>query len=269
MSRITAEPALDPATLDAAGRAALIDRIYPVHCEIFAGVSRADFGAYVVDSPAQRTRIQVFRAEDGRIVGYVATHVFLVDAGGEAVAVLRSEAGLLREARGQTVAGRLLLTEALGMRLRHPRRRCCFLACPIHPASYFVLARTSPAVWPRPGVPTPSHVQSLMDGLDGALCLEAPTGSVGEVRKVGWVTRQTPAEAASWAAHGSPLVRYYHDQNPGYTDGAGLRVVAPIGLATVATAAGAFLRRQGRRLLDRVRAAVRARLPLDLAAAAR
>jgi hypothetical protein len=261
MPRVIAEPALDPAALDASARDALVDRLYPVHCEIFSGVSRGDFRAYVVDSPAQRTRIQVFRSEDGRAVGYVATHVFLVDTGGEPVAVLRSEAGFLREARGQTAAGRLLLSEALGMRLRHPGRRCCFLACPIHPASYYALARTSPAVWPRPEADTPADVQALMDGLDGALHLEEATGALEGVRKVGWVTRQTDAEAASWAAHEGELVRYYHQQNPGYVGGSGLRVVAPIELRTVLSAGAAFVRRQLLRLLDGLRPAGALQLP--------
>lgn len=252
MPRVHATAVLDPRTLDAAARDALVDRLYPLHCEIFAGVSKREFRAYVVDSPAQRTRIQVFVAEDGRDVGYVATHVFLVDVGDDSAAVLRSEAGFLREARGQTAAGRLLLTEALGMRLRHPGRRCCFLACPIHPASYYALARTSGNVWPRPEADTPAEVQQLMDVLDGALHLEAPTGAPEGVRKVGWITRQTAAEQASWARHGSELVRFYHRQNPGYVDGSGLRVVAPIDLGTVLSAGLAFVKRQAQRAVRAV-----------------
>ena len=56
---------VDPATLAPDARAAFVDALFACHERIFAGVDRAQFAAYVVDSPAAWTRIFVLRDPDG------------------------------------------------------------------------------------------------------------------------------------------------------------------------------------------------------------
>lgn len=64
-----------PKSLDDAARASFADALYQVHAQIFDGVERDAFVHYVVDSPAERTRIMDYRDASDRIVGYFAFQV--------------------------------------------------------------------------------------------------------------------------------------------------------------------------------------------------
>ncbi len=226
------DPLLDPAQLDRAARDRLTDELYVVQQAVFAEVSKDEFRRYVVDSPAVRTRIAVYRDDTGRAVGFAAFHVFAVPQGGRTVDVMRAEVGLLPAYRGRSAASGLLVREALAAIWRHPTRTRVFVASPVHPASYLAFSRIA-AAYPRPDRPTPAALQALMDSLDGPLGLDRPERAGVHVRKVGWITRQSPAEAAMWAAHPSPLVRYYLDENPHYTEGHGLRILMQVSLLRV------------------------------------
>ena len=252
MPTLTRDRPLDPKALTAAQRDALTDELYAVHRAVFRGVSREVFRTYVVESLAERTRIQVFRNGAGWIVGYAAIHCFEVTVEGRPTTVVRAEVGLLRKWRGQTAAGRLLAREVIAARLRRPTAQVCFLACPIHPASYLALARSHGRVWPRPDAPTPAPVQALLAGLDGSLRLERAEGHGPHVRTVGWVTRQSAAERARWIDHPHPLVRFYVEQNPGYEDGHGLRAAVVCSPRVVAEGVLGLLCRQARRAWRRV-----------------
>lgn len=259
-----ADRPLDPAALTADERAALTDELYAVQVQIFDGVDRDTFRGYVVDSPAERTRIQVFRDERGRAVGYAAAHVFTVEVAGAPTAVLRSEVGLLPAWRGRSAACGLLLREVARLLVIRPLQRRCLVACPVHPASYYAISRASAQVWPRPGAETPAPIRRLFAALDGALGLSRPDGAGEHARSVGWITRQSASEAAYWAQHGSPLVQFYVAQNPGYARGDGLRIALPLGAAAVADGLRVILRRR----LQALRRALASRAPRRLAARA-
>lgn len=255
MPRIQADRPVDPTTLSPSARDQLARDLFAVQDQIFAGVSFDEFRGYMVDSPAQRTRIQCFRdAETRAVVGYAATHVFTLEVAGETVDLMRAEVGLLPAWRGQSVAGTLLLTEGARLAARSMVRPAFFLACPVHPASYLAAARGSQHLWPRPERTTPPEVQFVMDQLDATIGLTRPVDAVGAgVRKVGWTTRQDAAEQAYWAERSDDLVRYYVEQNPGYTRGDGLLVVAPVSLTSVVDAASTLARRQWARMYKRIK----------------
>lgn len=256
-----ADRPLDPAALTDTARAALTDALYAVQAQIFDGVDRETFRRYVVDSPAERTRIQVFRsALGGDVIGYAAAHVFTVDVDGAPTAVLRSEVGLLPAWRGRSAACGLLLREIARLLVTRPLQQRCFVACPVHPASYYAVSRASSQVWPRPGAETPAPIQRLLGALDGALGLSRPDGAGEHVRAVGWITRQSSADADRWTQHASPLVRYFIAQNPGYHRGDGLRIVTMLTAGTVADGLRLLLRRRAQRL-GRALGALAARRP--------
>lgn len=258
MARLHAAPPVDPATLSTAERDRLAHDLYAVQSQIFDGVTLEGFRAYVVDSPAQRNRIQVFSdADTGEVVGFAATHVFTVELERRTVDLLRTEVGLLPAYRGQSAAGRLLLQEGARLAARSVVRDAYFLACPVHPASYWAAARTSRHIWPRPEAATPAHVQETMDQLDVAIGLTRPDYATSAgVRKVGWITRQTDEEHALWNDHDSALVQFYVDQNPTYTQGDGLMMVAPLTAAAVLSSGWSLVCRQARRMMVPRRRAV-------------
>jgi hypothetical protein len=255
MARIHADRPLDPTTLTAAERDRLAEDLYVVQVQIFGGVSYGDFRAYVVDSPAQRTRIQRFYdADTNELVGFAATHVFTMEVDGRTTDVLRAEVGLLEGYRGQSAAGMLLLKEGARLALRSLFRPAYFLACPVHPASYLAVARGSSHAWPRPEAETPAEIQVAMSQLDHAIGLQRPTDLCGSgVRKVGWVTRQSMCDQAFWANHSDEKVRFYIDQNPGYVQGDGLLIVVPVHARSTVEAVSNYVRIQLRRALRKSR----------------
>jgi hypothetical protein len=243
---------LNPQALTAAGRDALTDELFAVQRAVFSGVSRAAFRRYVVDSSAARTRVQVFRDENGAAVGYAAVHHFHLEVEGRKTVVLRAEVGLKPAWRGQTAAGGLLAREVFWAMVRNPLAQVCFVACPIHPASYLAMARSHHRVWPRPDAATPAGVQALLDALDAPLGLEKAVDGGVHVRKVGWVTRQSAEEAAHWEGHEHALVRFYLEQNPGYVEGQGLRTAVVLSPAVFAQGLAGLVRRQLRRAHKRL-----------------
>jgi hypothetical protein len=51
---------ITPAALGADPRARFIEALYELHSRIFSGVDKKTFVAYVVDRPAERTRIRMY-----------------------------------------------------------------------------------------------------------------------------------------------------------------------------------------------------------------
>ncbi|MEM9460683.1 MAG: hypothetical protein AAGF11_41320 [Myxococcota bacterium] len=108
---ILTEEIINPQALSSTERERLADELYTAHQRIFEGVEREPFVAYVIDTPAVRTRIQVFRT-GGLVVGYAAFHAFERSVGGRRALVLRAEVGLLPTYRRRTRDQRQLLLPA-------------------------------------------------------------------------------------------------------------------------------------------------------------
>ena len=233
--RLTADHPIDPARLTRAERDALTDELYEVHQQIFDGVGRASFRRYVIEPSAADTRIQVFRTPDGSAAGYMALHAYTRRDDHGPLVVIRAEAGILRRYRGHTPQARFSLTQALRLWLKHLGKRKYFFACPIHPGSYWGVTKRCDRSWPRPEQPTPPEVHRLMTDLAGSFSLpQAARDPL--VRKVGWITRETPADEAHWKTHPAQEVRYYRSRNPSYAKGNGLLMLVPLTLNLLLTA---------------------------------
>ena len=100
-----AQEIVDPAALAPHQLEVLTEDLYRVQAEVFDGVSKEAFRAYVVQSPARRTRIKVFRDEEGDAAGYVAMHAYAKSLRGEPCVVVRAEAGVRRAFRGVSIVG--------------------------------------------------------------------------------------------------------------------------------------------------------------------
>ncbi len=231
---------IDPHRLDAAARATLADALYATHRRIFSGVSRAAFGAYVVDSPADRTRILILRDTQGTARGYAALHVFKQRHLGRPTLIVRMEIGAEPAWRRCGFAGPFIVREALRLAARHPGRPRYFFATFVHPSAYVSLCRHAPRLWPHPDHPTPPHIAAIMQGLQRRFDLES-TGS-GTV-DVGWIAHgcgETPS-------HLSPEALFYLERNPGYTRGEGLMTLIDFGTPAVIRGSLDYARHHARR----------------------
>lgn len=232
---------VDPARLTTAARAALVQELYEAQQRLFEGVDRTAFEAYVVSSSAQRTRIQVFRSQ-GRVVGYAAVHFFLRTVNGRSVWVVRGESGIERAFRGRTMMGRFVFSEAVAHVLRHPLARTVFMACPVHPASYRRVVEKYACSYPAPGRKLSHSMQALLQSLADEFELPRVQGQSEGVRRVGWITRESPEERARWRAHKDRHVRFYIEHNPHYSRGYGMLMLATVSWPAIFKTAKSLLK---------------------------
>ena len=230
-------------------REGLARELYVVHEEIFSGLGFEDFKEYVVERPAYRTWVWVKRDATNRIVGYHSTHVFHLTAASRRMTVVRMEAGTLPSARGRDL---IMLHNVLRLLLvwfSQPWRRFCIFAALTHPSSYTFLAHYAPVIYPHVDRPTPARTMGLMDELAQAFELERVRPADPMVRRVDWVTLESPEETYRWQNSRRRDTRFYMKHNPGYADGHGLLTYIPFNGFILVRSLVRFLAGRGRRLL--------------------
>lgn len=229
-----------PKTMTLAARQTLADELYAVHSRIFAGVDRQAFVKYVVESKAEHTWILLHKDAQGAIVGYFALHIFERQLRGEAVSIMRAEAGMLSAYRGGNVTAPFAIERLLRYMAAHPGRRLLLLSTLVHPSSYAQLVRYADEVYPSPKAETPADIAGLMQDLAAEFQLTPVDEANPLICKVGWRTIDTAQDRARWQSSENEAVRYFVAQNPGFVDGHGLLTVAPITLGTVLRAGVRF-----------------------------
>ncbi|KIG13052.1 hypothetical protein DB30_00589 [Enhygromyxa salina] len=251
MSTTLRNTTINPDALTPAAKLRLIDELHATHTKMFDGVSKRAFADHVVNSPADRTRIQIFRAGD-RLVGYLAVHTFARIIAGERWVVVRGETGKLPAYR-RRANGNLLISEILRACLRHPRARKAFLGCFVHPSAYVALAHVAPQIYPHWDEPTDPEIHAVMARLADEFGLEPAEAGRQGVRNVGWITRETQAERDSWARRDDPMTRLFMTQNPSYAAGHGLLVLVPLHLRNLVGGVSLHVHRELCRRLRGVR----------------
>lgn len=224
---------VEPKSLSSSDKDALIAALYSVHSEIFDGVSRDEFAQYVVDSSAERTRIQLSYGPNDELAGYLAMHAFRPTLRGEQCTVLRAEAGLRRAYRGNGSTAGFAISNLLETKWDFSGP-LFYLGCLVHPSSYTIFANNAAAVWPSRNAEIPEDLFDLMMRLGETFHLEMVDPSRPLVRKVGWITRENDAERRYWQTCDFPGARYYIEQNPGYVQGHGLLTLVPFDLGSMA-----------------------------------
>jgi CRP-like cAMP-binding protein len=241
-------------------RERLTDALYAVHQQIFAGVERATFVRFVIESKAEHTWIQVHRNEAGALVGYFALHVFERMLGGKLTAVFRAQAGSLRAYRGGNITMRFGLSLALRYLLRHPGRPAYYWGPVVHPSSYSLFAKYFGEVWPRPGAELPAELLEFMKELASEFRMPQVDPARPLVRHVGWKTRDTEVEREYWRHCEKPAARFFLEANPGYAEGHGLIMMVPLSASNIAHLIRTVLGHKLRQPVESLRALAR-RLP--------
>lgn len=233
---------VDPHRLSACARDRLADALYVSHCNVFDGVDRAAFQAYVVDSKADLTRILVLYDESGQVRGYCALHGFFQRHLGRRTLVIRAEIAAEAGWRRRGFAARFVARTLTWLRVRNPGVPAYLFACFVHPSAYVSLCRHAPEVWPRPDQETPPKMRALMHSLTRQFGIDVQDG----IAQVGWIAR-----ADSKPRKLDPLAAYYLARNPGYVDGQGLVTVVPLGSAGLVQGIAHLARHRWRRRRSR------------------
>jgi hypothetical protein len=241
MSKVTTAETIVPAHLPLRERKRLGHLLYEVHAQIFGGLTEDDFRRYTVDSTATTTKIFVYRNNnEKRIIGYFAVHRFEKSSAAGTVEVFRAEAGLVPEYRRRNADLSWFLREIIKYKILHPASHIYFLAAPVNPSMYAILARYMYKVYPRYNSPIPTLVRRLMLHLAEQFALSPVEGEAELVRKVGWKTHASDAEKEFWRNTRNPHVRFYITSNPHFSDGNGLLTLIPFDFPNLAVSVITF-----------------------------
>jgi hypothetical protein len=230
MTEIFSAERIDPSELEAHQREALSAKLYEIHQRVFAGLDKAAFDHYVVNSAAQKTRILLYRNRRMDLIGYFGVHRFEKDVDGQPVVVFRAEVGLLPEYRQRDANLTFCWSEATRYKLLHPGKHVYLFFVPVSPSSYAVAARYMHKVYPDRHTKIPADALRLMTQLALQFGLPAVEDENPLVRKVGWITLATRQEQDFWRSTRNPYVRFYVDANPKFSEGNGLLTLIPLTL---------------------------------------
>ncbi len=219
---------LDLDAMDEEKRQEWLQTLAPLQAAIFGETARVQLASYLFRDQASRNRLRLFYA-DRTLVGYQGVHLFETRSRqGEAIAVLRAEAGLLRPYRRHHLTPRLLWAEAVRYKLHHPGRRLLYLSVYVHPSSYRLAWDCSRAIYPGPGPAIPSDLADLREQLVDYFALVRPDVARPLVLDSGWVVQDSQADRDFWAACPHPAVRRFLALNPDYARGLGLLTLIPL-----------------------------------------
>ena len=251
MPHISRSTVVDPARLDARQQHVLVEELFGVHQQVFAGVSAQEFRSYVLGTEGDHTRILKFHGETGEVVGFMALHIHETQVQGKPLSVFRAGAGMKRQYRGGASTLSFAIREYLRFKLRHPLRESCYFGALIHPSSHGLFDHWyGDRMWPNPSGPTPAPVQDLLIGLGDHFGMRRIDDSRPLVRDMGWRTRDTEVEEQYWRSSDKPSARFFLEQNPGYGKGEGLLTLLPLRVDWIV---GIALRRLWSSLRSRMR----------------
>lgn len=234
MTNVFSADQIDPGEIGERERRGLGQALYRVHKAVFSGLDENQFCHYVVDSPAARTRIFLYRDQRAELVGYLGVHRFEKTLNGQAFVIFRAEAGLLPGYRQKDANLCYWLLEAARFKLLNPGKAVYFLYVPVSPSFYAMVARYCHQVYPRYNSAVPADTLALMTRFAREFGLEEIEAGTPLVRRVGWIVKATHQEEEFWQSSLNPHIRFYIDTNPHFAQGHGLLTLIPITLANVA-----------------------------------
>lgn len=256
--KITTDRFIDPKKLSPEALGKLCDELYHVHSHIFDGVNRDAFLNYVLAPDNYLTRLFIFRNASREVVGYLTFQVFEFREkrnGRRSRGFLyRTETGLLRAYRGRAPIFQILVKEIWKFVLRHGLPNGYFVATPIHPVPYVIAERSIAEMYPRPETALSQKNLDTLKNIARILRIDPQTGGPDDIflAKVGWKVRSNQSHKQKVECSKVPACRFYLDNNPGYTEGQGMLLVAPATLRNGFKTAIRSLRRRRKRIPGRV-----------------
>ena len=224
---------IDPSRLSIDEKESFINSLYQLHSKIFDGVERASFVSYVVDSPADWTRIRIYKNSVDEWIGYCAVHRFRKIIFDRPYVIIRAEAGILREYRGRSLTLWFGFNEAIKYRIKHPFCALYYLGSFVHPSVLYMFSRYFSEYYPRADTPIPKQIKVFMLELANIFHIEPADEQDVLVRQVGWITRESTEDRGFWQNHTHPIVKFYIKTNPGYVSGSGLLTLVPLTFSNI------------------------------------
>ena len=229
MTKVVEAETIYPSKLTYEERQKLSESLYKVHKRIFKGINEKEFDHYVVNSPANVTKIFIYRNKRKKeLIGYFAVHHFEKFIDDKQLIIFRAEAGLVPEYRHKNADISFFLKEAIKFKILNPRKEVYFLVSPINPSVYAIFVKYIYKIYPKYNSIIPSEVEKLMMRLADVFDLEMVDEKNPFVRKVGWITQANDEEKAFWQNSKNPHIQFYINSNPDFDKGNGFLTLVPI-----------------------------------------
>jgi len=202
-----------------------IEKLYFVHCEIFSGISLQTFRDYIFNQKATSQKI-ILLYDKITIIGYCAVHFFKITAG-DKYHLIRAEAGILPEYRGNSPLLKFMFCEIFKHALRHTFRDVYYLGTLVHPSSYHNFHKFCDVIYPSFKQETPQVVFHKMQELVHYFGIKLKGPIEDMTCEVGWITRESLEEQLRWQQREEDDIRYFLKMNPAYREGLGLITLIP------------------------------------------
>jgi len=220
--------------------------LWELHKKIFKNpkLTKKIFIQTVVD-PDQNTRstkIDLFFKNENllnqeTLVGYCAYHIHNKEYKQRPIAILKAEAGLLKEYRGQSSTFSNVLKEAIVFKMKHPNEEFYLFEMLINPSSFHLLSKYVKTIYPKPNQETPPELENLMKEL--VRLSGMPTVGEEDLRvDFGLYTIESAEDKTKWEEKKleCPDVNLFLEKNPTYSEGHGLATLVPITCENLAAA---------------------------------
>ncbi len=242
---------VDPSVLSEEQLSLFIDKLFSLHQQIFGGLDKAEFMAFIIDSPSEWTRIRIYKNNQDEWVGFCAVHRYSFSVDKRNLAIFRAQAGILRAYRGRSMTLWFGFSEAIKYHLLHLFRSVYYFGGFLHPAVLYMFSRYIHEFYPRPGIAIPAETKRLMIELAERFKMQPVEGQHELVRHIGARTLESGADQEFWHNHQNPTVKYFIAINPGYVNGNALLALMPLTFYNIFVSLFYFLKSKSRRLLLR------------------
>jgi hypothetical protein len=228
VGRIVRKEYLQPALLEPARRAELIDKLYGVYNDRVYGITPEDLAAQIFG--AEEGRLALFYGAGGELGGFSYANFERLRHAGRDHAVIAAGVYFRPHYQGGLYAAIFGLRQALRFKLREPRTPLAYCTRSSSPAPYRLLASTMPRLYPSRSNPIPASVEALVRGLSARWKYAA-------VNEGSWIVRSvaTPCDPSRLSRlESDPNARFYTEVNPRFAEGESLLVWIPLDMANIA-----------------------------------
>lgn len=221
---------------------ALLDELVDIVQERFTGPGRGTIAkAVLLRGPG--TRLLLYRGRDDELLGFSAYVVERHEVDGRVYGVMDNGTYIKPHVRGvgpRAVA--YCLKDTLAFKLRNPRAALCFIGQAVSPAMYRLVHRYGASIHPRPAVPIPEPITTLVrqvmtkrgyrfvDDDPWRVQLRFSVRLRDEDRMRRFIERSD-----------DPAVTFFVERNPGFFEGQWMVVYAPLGLSDLLRATGSMM----------------------------
>lgn len=242
--------------LDAAARDALLDEIFPIFGHYFTGHDPASFASIAL--PTADTRVALLCAPGGAVAGFASSTITRLDIDGRPHAAIGASVFVRPEYRGGSLAAFFETSELLRFVLRNPGVPIGYLGAVLGPTTYQRFARSFERVYPNRRDGFPPAVARVARAFAEARGLRTE-GTAPWV--VDLKVRPLRTAPIGGARAQDPDVRYFCEQNPGYTAGQALLMWVPFDPANVGQMLVRLSRDAGGEAIGWLRARARGSVP--------